>query len=123
MKKQRIRAFLLTSAVLLSWVTQPATAPCAESPQMAAMMLSPDNPFPPITKERDSLQPYITHPDQVKEAANKLEALEKKFGKKPNIVVLLVDDMGGATRVALAGARLSVRPHRRSTGWQPRACG
>jgi len=82
------------SAILLSWVIQPATAPCTESPQTAAMMLHPDNPFPPITKERDSLQPYINHPDQAKEAANKLKALENRFGKKPNIIVLLVDDMG-----------------------------
>ena len=48
MKKRNARIFLLMSAILLSWVIHPATAPCTESPQMAAMMLHPDNPFPPI---------------------------------------------------------------------------
>ena len=67
MKKRVAGIFLLMSAILLSWVIQPTTAPCTESPQMAAMMLHPDNPFPPVTKERDSLQPYISHPEQAKQ--------------------------------------------------------
>jgi hypothetical protein len=48
MKKRIAGIFFLVSAILLSWVIQPGTAPCTESPQMAAMMLHPDNPFPPI---------------------------------------------------------------------------
>ncbi len=37
MKKRIAGVFFLMSAIVLSWVIQPATAPCTESPQMAAM--------------------------------------------------------------------------------------
>lgn len=84
---------LMMTAILLGWIVHPAMAQEPDDSRMAAM-LHPDNPFPPITRERDSLQPYVAHPEQAKEAANKLAALEKRFGKKPNIIVLLVDDMG-----------------------------
>jgi hypothetical protein len=33
-------------------------------------------------------------PKQDKETEAKLAALEKKFGKKPNIIYILVDDIG-----------------------------
>ena len=42
----------------------------------------------------ENLEPAIPHPNQDKVVAAKLAALEKKTGKKPNIVWLLVDDMG-----------------------------
>jgi len=40
------------------------------------------------------MEPAIPHPEQDKAVAAKLAALEKKTGKKPNMVWLLVDDMG-----------------------------
>ena len=42
----------------------------------------------------DNLEPVMPHPDQDKAARDKLAALEKKFGKKPNIVVFVLDDVG-----------------------------
>lgn len=42
----------------------------------------------------DNMYPVIKHPEQDKEAQDKLAALEKKFGKKPNIVIFLLDDVG-----------------------------
>ncbi|KHK02416.1 sulfatase-like hydrolase/transferase [Desulfovibrio sp. TomC] len=48
----------------------------------------------PSVKIADNLEPVIPHPDQDKAAREKLAALEKKFGKKPNIVVFLLDDVG-----------------------------
>jgi len=42
----------------------------------------------------ENMEPAIPHPAQKAEARAKLAALEEKFGKKPNIVVILVDDMG-----------------------------
>ena len=42
----------------------------------------------------DNLEPGIPHPEQEKEAARKLSALEKRFVKKPNILIFLIDDMG-----------------------------
>lgn len=41
----------------------------------------------------DNMEPAIPRPEQDKAVAAKLAALEKKTGKKPNIVWLLIDDM------------------------------
>lgn len=50
--------------------------------------------FAKTTQTKEYLEPFIERPEQEKAAADKLAALEKKFGRKPNIVILLVDDMG-----------------------------
>jgi hypothetical protein len=42
----------------------------------------------------EHLEPAIPRPAQDKAAAEKLVAFEKRTGRKPNIVLLLVDDMG-----------------------------
>ena len=42
----------------------------------------------------DNFEPAISHPEQERRVAEKLASLEKQTGKKPNIVWLLVDDMG-----------------------------
>ena len=41
-----------------------------------------------------SLQPALVHDQQERAITSKLNQLEKKFGKKPNILIFLVDDMG-----------------------------
>ena len=40
------------------------------------------------------MYPVIQHPEQDKAARDKLAALEKKTGKKPNILIFLLDDVG-----------------------------
>lgn len=42
----------------------------------------------------DNMEPVIKHPDQEKATRQKLDDLAKKFGKKPNILVFLMDDVG-----------------------------
>lgn len=42
----------------------------------------------------DNMYPVIPHPEQDAEARKKLAALEQKTGKKPNILVFLMDDVG-----------------------------
>ncbi|MGL6266771.1 MAG: hypothetical protein ACRC2O_02555, partial [Chitinophagaceae bacterium] len=42
----------------------------------------------------DHQQPFIPRPEQDKVSLQKLAALEKKTGKKPNIVWFIIDDMG-----------------------------
>lgn len=42
----------------------------------------------------DNMEPVIPHPDQEKEAQRKLADLAKRFGKKPNILIFLMDDVG-----------------------------
>lgn len=41
-----------------------------------------------------NMEPVILHDDQAAEAKQKLEALEKKTGKKPNILIFLMDNVG-----------------------------
>jgi arylsulfatase len=50
--------------------------------------------FDRSVRTSDNFEPTIPHPDQEKSVAKKLADLEKKTGKKPNIVWLIVDDMG-----------------------------
>ena len=42
----------------------------------------------------DNMMPVMQHPAQDKETQQKLAELEKKTGKKPNVVVFLLDDVG-----------------------------
>jgi arylsulfatase len=45
-------------------------------------------------KPADNMYPVVQHPDQDKAAQAKLAALEKKTGKKPNVLIFLLDDVG-----------------------------
>ncbi len=45
-------------------------------------------------KPADNMYPVILHPEQDAEARKKLAALEQKTGKKPNILIFLMDDVG-----------------------------
>ena len=45
-------------------------------------------------KLADNMYPVIAHPEQDKAARGKLAALEAKTGKKPNILIFLMDDVG-----------------------------
>ena len=70
----------------------------------------------------DHMEPFVARPDQQQKAADKLEALEAKTGKKPNILWLIVDDMGfgdpgcygggAAIGAASFGGRVCGRPLR-----------
>ncbi len=46
------------------------------------------------TKLADNIEPVIAHADQLQDAQRKLQALQQKTGKRPNIVVFLLDDVG-----------------------------
>lgn len=59
--------------------------------------------FNPTVQSKPYLEPYIPRPDQEKAAAAKLADFEKKTGRKPNILLLLVDDMGWGDPGAYGG--------------------
>lgn len=99
--KNPLRSTLVTSAafacVLLfaaaAWAentrgtsTGPATAKGFSHPDQYIHVQS--------VKIADNMEPVIPHPEQDKAAREKLAALERKFGKKPNILVFLTDDVG-----------------------------
>lgn len=46
------------------------------------------------TQIAPNMEPVIPHADQDKEARAKLDALRKKTGKKPNILIVVLDDVG-----------------------------
>ena len=46
------------------------------------------------TKIADNMEPVMVHVSQDKEAMEKLKEMEQKFGKKPNILIFLLDDVG-----------------------------
>ena len=46
------------------------------------------------TKLADNMEPVIVHKEQEKAAREKLQAFEKTNGKKPNIMFVLLDDVG-----------------------------
>ncbi|MCA9238699.1 MAG: arylsulfatase [Planctomycetales bacterium] len=50
--------------------------------------------FDRSVRTRENFEPAIPHDDQQQAAREKLSALERKHGKRPNIVWIIVDDMG-----------------------------
>ena len=48
----------------------------------------------PATKIADNMEPVMAHPEQDKQAREKLAGFEKRAGKKPNILIFLMDDVG-----------------------------
>ena len=66
--------------------TGPTTAPGYDHPDQYLHVQD--------VKPADNMYPVVQHPDQDKAAQAKLAALAAKTGKKPNIVVFLLDDVG-----------------------------
>ncbi|NHH87780.1 MULTISPECIES: arylsulfatase [unclassified Pseudoalteromonas] len=52
------------------------------------------NVFNDAIVEKPNMEPAIPRPEQEKVAVSKLKNLEAKQGRKPNVLVLLVDDLG-----------------------------
>jgi arylsulfatase len=54
-------------------------------------------------RSSDSSEPALVHPEQIKTAQQKLDALRAKTGKRPNIVWFVIDDMGYGDPGAFGG--------------------
>ena len=48
----------------------------------------------PATNIADNMMPVMLHPNQDKETQQKLADLQKKTGKKPNVIIFILDDVG-----------------------------
>lgn len=66
--------------------TGPTTAPGFSHPEQYIHVKD--------VKPADNMYPVVRHPDLEKAARDKLAALEQKTGKKPNILIFLMDDVG-----------------------------
>ena len=64
----------------------PTTAPGYSHPDQFIHLLD--------VKPADNMYPVIAHPEEEQQARDKLAALEARFGKKPNILIFLLDDVG-----------------------------
>ncbi len=58
------------------------------------LMAQDDAGFDRSVKTKENFEAAISRPEQDKAVADKLAAFEKKIGKKPNILWIIVDDMG-----------------------------
>jgi arylsulfatase len=61
---------------------------------MAPLHAQEQDPLDLAVRVAEQLEPTIPQPEQDKRAVEKLKALEAKHGRRPNILILLVDDMG-----------------------------
>ena len=74
-----------------------ATAGLAQMSVPAGLTLGSMSRVSPVLKaERthENFEPAVIHPDQIRAADAKLQALRRRTGKPPNILILVVDDLG-----------------------------
>lgn len=90
--KTRFFFALLVGVLHLS---EPAMAQLVTSSSAPAPGKSPDRPLAiELQSPAEWMEPSIARPEQAKAAADKLAAYAKRSGRKPNILLFLVDDMG-----------------------------
>src|SRR5882724_7247695 len=85
----RAKRTLLASAASLAIALNVQTA-LAQAPAPAR------DPFDNAMRISDSMEPAIPRPEQDRIARDKLAALKATTGRPPNILIILVDDMGWA---------------------------
>ena len=99
MKKTTLTKALISA--MAAWVALPLPSLAADTPTVPTRrdgFAGYDHPNQYIARQAvkiaDNMMPVMQHPEQDKEAVQKLAALEKKTGKKPNVVIFLLDDVG-----------------------------
>ncbi|MPW20819.1 sulfatase-like hydrolase/transferase [Paraburkholderia sp. CNPSo 3157] len=80
------------------WATQAVAASTITEPTRVTGRPGYNQPNQYLTgqtvKLADNMEPVINNPDQAAEARQKLSALQKRAGKRPNVVIFLLDDVG-----------------------------
>jgi len=77
----------------------------------AAVLAQADrDAFNMTVQDADHLEPYIPRPEQAQAAQAKLDALRERFGRTPNVLIFLVDDMGWGDPGCYGGGMLIGAP-------------
>ncbi len=89
---------------MVSWLrAAPLLLTAVAFPLPAVAQEQAANPFEKRIPTAPYLEPHIPHPEQEAAAAAKLAALQQRFGRRPNILILLADDMGWGDPGAYGG--------------------
>jgi len=72
----------------------------------ASSCLAGESTLSKAVRTSDSMEPALSFPAQEQAAQSKLDALRARTGKRPNIVWLLIDDMGYGDPGAFGGGAL-----------------
>ncbi len=98
MKKNNFYPALVSAALVSLFPLAAEAADTPTTPTKREGFSGYDHPNQYLGKKSvklaDNLMPVMVHPEQDKETRAKLAALEKKTGKKPNILIFLLDDVG-----------------------------
>lgn len=84
-------------AVMVSLLGMGAAATAQQMSVPAGLTVGSMSRVSPVLKaerQRDNFEPAVLHPDQARAAQAKLDASYKRTGKRPNILIFVVDDLG-----------------------------
>jgi arylsulfatase len=80
------------------WASEALAASTITGPTKVAGQPGYNQPNQYLTRQTvklaDNMEPVIDNPDQNNEARQKLDALRQRTGKRPNVVIFLLDDVG-----------------------------
>ena len=96
----RCRVGLVAGALLPAWPGLAAADPLVQ----------------PVVEVARHREPVLVHPAHMAEAQRKLDAFARRTGRRPNVLVFIMDDVGWGTSVCMAAAWRSARPLRTWTG-------
>ncbi|HEU0116604.1 MAG TPA: sulfatase-like hydrolase/transferase, partial [Thermomicrobiales bacterium] len=95
-----LAAGALAGSLAARGASQPAAASAQATPEASpaappsAAWWKANSPFLKAVMTAPNLEPAIPHPEREQQATTKLAALAAKAGRKPNILVILIDDLG-----------------------------
>ncbi len=64
----------------------------------------------PVQASRDNIEPAIVHTDEKEMVRKRLAELEKKFGRSPNLLIFLMDDVGWGDPGCYGGGHMAGAP-------------
>ncbi len=84
-------------AIMASMLCVGAAATAQQMSVPAGLTVGSMSRVSPVLKaerQRDNFEPAVLRPDQTRAAQAKLDAIYKRTGKRPNILIFVVDDLG-----------------------------